>query len=108
MRGALLPCVDCAGPRDGYRRSLRCVPCGRTYYGWMLAANRAICRARAKGLLGAAAEHKCADCEAQAFDWDHRDYAKPLDVQPVCRSCNQRRGPALFPRDRTPEPAKVA
>jgi hypothetical protein len=37
---------------------------------------------------------RCADCANQATDWDHRDYCKPLDVDPVCRSCNMHRGPA--------------
>ena len=39
---------------------------------------------------------KCADCDRVACDYDHRDYSRPLDVEPVCRSCNSRRGPALF------------
>jgi len=35
----------------------------------------------------------CADCGRRALQYDHRDYRKPLDVVPVCRSCNCRRGP---------------
>jgi hypothetical protein len=38
---------------------------------------------------------KCMDCGSNASDYDHRDYNRPLDVQPVCRSCNLRRGPAI-------------
>lgn len=30
----------------------------------------------------------------QCVDWDHRDYNKPLEVAPVCRSCNKLRGRA--------------
>jgi hypothetical protein len=37
----------------------------------------------------------CVDCGEQATCYDHRDYSKPLDVQPVCHSCNKRRGPGL-------------
>lgn len=37
----------------------------------------------------------CVDCGDRAVDYDHRDYAKPLDVSPVCRRCNKKRGPAL-------------
>lgn len=37
----------------------------------------------------------CVDCGAVAEVYDHRDYSKPLDVQPVCRSCNLKRGPGL-------------
>lgn len=36
----------------------------------------------------------CVDCGEPATDYDHRDYSKPLDVEPVCRSCNMKRGPA--------------
>lgn len=42
-----------------------------------------------------APETLCVDCGAKATDFDHRDYTKPLDVEPVCRACNIRRGPAL-------------
>lgn len=38
---------------------------------------------------------RCTDCPAPADRYDHRDYWNPLDVQPVCRIHNMRRGPAL-------------
>lgn len=38
---------------------------------------------------------KCADCGERATCWDHRDYRAPLDVSPVCKGCNNRRGPGL-------------
>lgn len=38
----------------------------------------------------------CADCGKKAYCYEHRDYLLPLDVQPVCRACNHRRGPAKF------------
>jgi len=37
----------------------------------------------------------CVDCGKPARDYEHRDYLKPLDVEPVCRSCNCYRGEAL-------------
>jgi hypothetical protein len=37
---------------------------------------------------------KCVDCGKKAQVYDHREYAKPLDVAPVCLSCNSLRGPA--------------
>ena len=37
----------------------------------------------------------CADCPAPAIEYDHRDYNKPLCVDPVCRRCNLKRGPAI-------------
>lgn len=38
---------------------------------------------------------QCIDCDNPAWCYEHRDYRKPLDVQPVCQGCNNRRGPAL-------------
>jgi len=38
---------------------------------------------------------QCVDCGELARDYDHRDYMKPLDVEPVCRVCNIKRGSAL-------------
>jgi len=34
----------------------------------------------------------CVDCGSRATMYDHRDYNKPLDVYPVCASCNVCRG----------------
>lgn len=40
---------------------------------------------------------KCSDCPKRATVYDHRDYQKPKDVEPVCRSCNAVRGRAKYP-----------
>jgi hypothetical protein len=37
----------------------------------------------------------CADCGKPAQEYDHRDYKKPMEVAPVCKSCNAARGPGL-------------
>lgn len=37
----------------------------------------------------------CVDCRKPADEYDHRDYKRPLEVEPVCRACNQARGPGL-------------
>lgn len=37
----------------------------------------------------------CADCGALAIGYEHRDYRRPLEVEPICKRCNARRGPAL-------------
>ena len=37
----------------------------------------------------------CTDCPQPADRYDHRDYTRPLDVEPVCRLCNARRGKGL-------------
>lgn len=38
----------------------------------------------------------CRDCGDVATVYDHRDYAKPLEVDPVCRACNRNRGPVIW------------
>lgn len=37
----------------------------------------------------------CVDCGGQASLYEHRDYNKPLEVVPACRSCNGKRGYAI-------------
>lgn len=39
----------------------------------------------------------CVDCGATAEVYDHRDYTRPLDVDPVCMCCNAKRGSAYVP-----------
>lgn len=57
-------------------------------------ARAAVAREIREGRMKKASEFACVDCGKPARDYDHRDYARPLDVQPVCRSCNRKRGPA--------------
>jgi hypothetical protein len=65
---------------------------------WQRLAHRAVADAKRHGLLpildGTVA---CVDCGAPALEYDHRDYGKPFDVEPVCISCNRRRGTAIWP-----------
>ena len=35
------------------------------------------------------------DCGAPARHYDHRDYNKPLEIEPVCVRCNLLRGHAI-------------
>ena len=43
----------------------------------------------------------CTDCKTcRAVNYEHRDYTKPLNIDPVCQSCNLKRGKA---RRITPE-----
>ena len=45
------------------------------------------------GFLPDPRDFQCVDCRRrQAECYDHRDYSKPLDVDPVCLSCNSSRG----------------
>ena len=54
-----------------------------------------VSKAIQEGALERPSNFKCVDCGAPACQYDHRDYGKPLDVDPVCRSCNLKRGPAI-------------
>lgn len=69
------------------------------------ACSDAVGEARNAAMKGVAAEIKegrllparecvCVDCGAPARDYDHRRYLRPLDVVPVCRTCNLKRGAA--------------
>lgn len=67
---------------------------------WQDRAHGAVAAAIKHGLLPSlkSGEYACTDCGGVAHEYDHRDYGRPLDVQPVCRSCNRRRGTATWPR----------
>jgi hypothetical protein len=100
-------CYDCGEPlppsRIGARNTrppVRCDECGverRIYLdvlsGRSLAAV-AVSRARREGTLPSPRDFACADCGRPAECYDHRDYSRPLHVEPVCLSCNVLRGPA--------------
>lgn len=85
--------VDLRG-RSSTRRY--CAPCLtlRAFDTGAAQARYAVSRAVARGDLPPAKDCACVDCGKPARDYDHRDNNKPLDVQPVCRSCNKLRGPA--------------
>lgn len=36
---------------------------------------------------------RCFDCKRPAQVYDHRDYLKPYEIEPVCKVCNHKRGP---------------
>lgn len=92
-------CISCNVSPSRYGR--RCQPCTADHIQYMefgrgkREAGSAVAKAKRKGLLRPASEFSCTDCSAPAVDYDHRDYNKPLEVQPVCRSCNLRRGSAI-------------
>lgn len=59
-------------------------------------ATAAVARAVRTGQLTPATAHPCTDCGyPEAVQYDHRDYNKPLVVEPVCRSCNVKRSAAI-------------
>ena len=64
-----------------------------------LKAYAAVAQAVKTGDLPKVKSQVCVDCGNQAKHYDHRDYDKPLDVDPVCVSCNLKRGKAKGPHD---------
>lgn len=48
------------------------------------------------GILLRAYQRTCVDCGAHAQVYDHRDYSKPYEVDPVCQVCNLKRGRAKW------------
>lgn len=73
---------------NGYKERPRTLP--KNQYTAKLAVFNAVRR----GALPQISTQICVDCSDQASVYEHRDYLKPLDVQPVCHRCNKRRGPA--------------
>jgi len=47
------------------------------------------------GTLRRANTFDCIDCGNPAMEFDHRDYTKPLQVDPVCTACHGKRGHGL-------------
>jgi hypothetical protein len=91
-------CRLCNGEIIGrYHSAKHCWSCSDNY-GVVNGAKEAIAavaKAVKKGILPLVKTLTCVDCGKLAEVYDHRDYNKPLDVVPVCRSCNYRRGAAI-------------
>lgn len=101
-------CCDCGSEfRPNHNVQMRCHKCGwgGVFPKIKARAHTLVWHAVRKGVLpslkdGAIA---CADCGKAASYYDHRDYRKPLDVEPVCPSCNYRRGPAAYGQAMRPD-----
>jgi sulfur relay (sulfurtransferase) complex TusBCD TusD component (DsrE family) len=91
-------CHDCNNEiTDRDLRARFCFPCSdkRPIKNGQIKSASLVAKAIKEGKLRPVKEFMCVDCGKQATDYDHRDYNKPLDVVPVCRSCNVRRGAAI-------------
>lgn len=78
----------------------RCQPCRRKRWDRRRkvagGAHARVRKAIEKGLLPILdGSISCIDCGVPAVYYDHRSYAKPLEVDPVCARCNILRGPAI-------------
>ncbi len=92
-------CILCGGPTLRHTQAIYCRQCRRGAERMRSAAHRAVKQAIIRGTLLPLATQYCVGCGAFAVAYDHRDYSKPLAVDPVCRSCNRRRGPGQYPTD---------
>lgn len=86
-------CVRCGKVPPRTKASKFCDPCliGSKPASVEWAVRRAIRR----GELKPVKDCVCVDCGAPAQHYDHRDYNKPTEVDPVCRGCNAKRGHAI-------------
>lgn len=104
-------CGDCRKDADGFWRKqweafgewkasrqklihkprLRCKSQSRPWTGFAMAL---VAKAIRRGILESVKGKRCIDCGRPARVYDHRYYSRPLEVQAVCWSCNNRRGHA--------------
>jgi Zn finger protein HypA/HybF involved in hydrogenase expression len=77
-----------------YARAYYCGKCRNLAIRIQSYATATVKKAIRLGKLNRPSEHECFDCGKPATQYDHRDYSKPLQVAPVCRSCNAKRGGA--------------
>lgn len=90
------PCAACGAEMIAPSRVEKalCPECRGPYIVIQGHASSKVSIAIRHGDLKEPAKCKCVDCGEVAKHYDHRDYAKPLDVDPVCVSCNALRGMA--------------
>lgn len=87
-------CVACGQPNERQKKRWYCFSCFQRASGVQLACQVLVRKAIMRGEIAPPKTLKCVDCGEPAFGYDHRDYDKPLAVEPICRSCNFYRGPA--------------
>ena len=89
----IVTCPRCGREQDRWHTAIYCTSCEGMTTKMQSRASRLVSRAVQNGdLKKLDGSIPCVDCGKPARDYDHRDYAKPLDVDPVCRSCNSKRG----------------
>lgn len=90
---------ELCGARFEVKRKPRislCWRCRRRRWQLQSVCQTVVGKAVRQGRLPPARSLVCVDCGAAATDYDHRDYARPLAIEPTCRSCNLRRGAAAI------------
>lgn len=84
-------CLICGEATRRERGAQTCWACSLWLQSRQSVAMRAVKRSVRAGSLPPVRTLQCVDCGAQARDYEHRDYDRPLDVVATCRSCNLKR-----------------
>lgn len=82
-------CESCKGL--GFRHPSAC----RESITGRAAAQSTVAALIRSGSLSHPTNFQCVDCSCPATEYEHRNYNKPEQVEPICRSCNLKRGPAI-------------
>lgn len=89
-------CRFCRSPTAGSHSIKKCGRCAGAVEVSSRKAHLIVKKAMDSGELMPITRYmKCVDCGAPAECHEHRDYNKPLAVEPVCRPCDQKRGPGI-------------
>lgn len=85
--------------KDRKPKRLHCFDCRRRCYRMQQRCGAIVQRAIRDGIIPRVSTLSCVDCGKPACDYDHRDYTKPLEIEPTCRKCNLKRGQGKMPDD---------
>lgn len=88
-------CIACGRTEESSSQLNLCWPCNAKHRRDAAAASSVVGKAVHAGQMLPARMHACSDCGRPASHYDHRDYTKPLLVDPVCPICNAKRGRAF-------------
>lgn len=94
QRAVIRKCLHCGVDYIGHQFRMLCSACQPRHQAAGYRAAQVVARAIRAGRLQPPNLSSCVDCGEPAVFYDHRDYSKPLAVEPVCRRCNNLRGPA--------------
>ena len=95
MGNRILICPLCGESDDRWHNAKICWSCARLIYKSQVESYKKVRNAIMAGKLPSLAHQMCVDCGKPAKCYDHRDYNQPLKVEPVCTSCNKKRGYGL-------------
>lgn len=94
LRQRTTTCIECQvefQAETAGKLPIFCQPCRMARFRVQQNAYKELLKARCHGLVEPWFGKSCEDCGKPAQCHDHRDYTKPLEVAPVCNSCNAKR-----------------